>query len=121
MFTVIVKSRAIANLGTISALNTPLTFGCGDMTFASNGILNIQASGGAVTTPTWVLAASLDQGTSWFVVSGTAATLTGLATGDTGAIYAGSYNVSGLSGALFHFALTAGTAYSAMTIYANIS
>jgi hypothetical protein len=121
MATTIIKSRFIANLGTIAAINTPLSFGVGDMTGASNGILWIQASGGAVTTPTWVLSASLDQGVSWFVITGIAATLTGLATGDTASLFASSYNVSGLSGALFHVALTAGTAITPITVLANIS
>lgn len=121
MATTIIKSRFIANLGTIAAINTPLSFGVGDMTGASNGILWIQASGGAVTTPTWVLEASLDQGVSWFVVTGTAATVTGLSSGDTAALFASSFNVSGLSGAIFHLALTAGTAITPPTIFANIS
>lgn len=121
MATTIIKSRFISTLGTIAAINTALSFGVGDMTGASNGILWIQASGGAVSTPTWLLSASLDQGVSWFVVAGTSATLTGLATGDAAALFASSYNVSGLSGALFHFALTAGTGITAPTIFANIS
>lgn len=122
MATTIIKSRFIASLGQLSAINTPLSFGVGDATYIANGILYIQASGGAVTTPTWILEASLDQGVTWFVVpSATTPTLTGLLTGDTAALFAATYNVSGLSGAIFHFGLSAGSAITATTILANIS
>jgi hypothetical protein len=117
----LVKNRILTKVGTISATNTPLTFSLPDMTFSSNGLLYIQASGGAITTPTWMLEASLDQGVSWFVVTATAFTATGLITGDTAATYAASYNVSGLGNALFHFGLTAGTGITAMTIYCNLA
>ena len=119
--TILVKNRILTKVGSISALNTPLSFGCPDMTFSSNGLLYIQASGGAVTTPTFVLEASLDQGVSWFVVTAIAFTATGLITGDTAATYAASYNVSGLGNALFHFGLSSGSGIAAMTIYANAS
>lgn len=122
--TVLVKDRVLTNIGSISAINSALTFGIPDMTQPGRGNLWIQASSAgsaAVSTPTWVLEASLDQGVSWFVVAATTSTLTGLMTGDTAAIFAASYNVSGLGGCLFHFGLTAGTGITALTIWAGIS
>lgn len=124
MATVLVKDRVLTNIGQVAVVNTPLTFGIPDMTSPTRGNLWIQASsagGAAVSTPTWVLEASLDQGVSWFVVAPTAATLSGLLTGDTAAIFAASYNVSGLGGCLLHFGLSAGTGITALTIWAGIS
>lgn len=123
MATTILKSRYTANLGTIAAISAPLTFGLGDQTGTYRGLLTIQASGGAVTGPTWVLEGTLDQGTTWFAIPANATApivLTGLQSGDSAALFAAQYNVSGLSGALFKFLATAGTAWTVTTIYALV-
>ena len=66
--TTILKCRVAANLGTIAAISAPVLFGLGDMSQTYRGQLTLVASGGAVTSPTWVLEGSLDQGTTWFVI-----------------------------------------------------
>jgi hypothetical protein len=125
MATTVIKTRVAVNLGSISAVNTPVTFGLGDMTFNYRGFLTIMGgSGGAVTTPTYILEASLDQGVSWFAIPANTtqpAVVTGtFLTGDTAALFVNQYNVSGLSGALFHFGLTAGSAITAIPIWALV-
>ena len=121
MATTVLKMRISSNLGSISAASgasSYVIFGIGDI--LPTGNLNIVCSGGAVSTPTWVLESSLDGGTSWFTVSATAYTTSGLVTGDTSSLYAAKYSVTGLEGALFKFALTAGTGISATTVYGLI-
>ena len=122
MATSVLKSRVAVKLGSLSAINTSVAFGLGDTTQTYEGTLFIVASGGAVTTPTWVLEASLDQGTTWFILPATSTSLalTGLLSGDTAALFAGQYTVSGLSGALFKFGATAGSAWTATNIYALV-
>ena len=124
MATSVLKSRVAVNLGTMAAINAPLAFGLGDTTQTYRGFLTISGSGGAVTSPTWILEASLDQGTTWFAIPANTtqpAVVTGtFLTGDTAALFVNQYNVSGLAGALFHFGATAGTAWTATTIYALV-
>lgn len=124
MATVIVKPRVPTLLGSIAAISTSTTalfFGLPDLSHVYRGSLTITAQAGAVTSPTWVLEASLDNGASWFVVPvSTAITygLTGQTSGDTAPLFASRYDVSGLGGAIFKFGITAGTAITAMPIYA---
>lgn len=121
--TILVPLRTPTSLGTISATNAPLQFGLPQTTQLYRGWLTIVAAGGAVTGPTWVLEASLDQGATWFAIPANTTqpiVLTGLTSGDTAALSATQYNVSGLSGALFKFGLTAGTGITATTVYALV-
>ncbi len=122
--TVVLKSRVAEDLGSIAAINAPVQFGLGDVSETYRGSLTLIGSGGAVTTPTWVLEASLDQGVSWFIIpaeSTNPPVVTGtFLTGTTAALFVNQYNVSGLSGALFQFGATAGTAWTATQVYALI-
>ena len=119
--TTIMKYRTIASLGTIAGISAPLQFGVNDVSSAFRGLLTIVGSGGAVTTPTWILEGSLDQGVTWFAIPANTSqpiVLTGLISGDTAPLFANQYNVSGLSGGLFKFGATAGTSWMATTVYA---
>ena len=121
--TVLVPIRVPTSLGTIAAISAPLQFGLPQTSQLFRGLLTIVGSGGAVTTPTWVLEASLDQGNTWFAIPANTTqpiVLTGLISGDTAALVANQYNVSGLSTALFKFGATAGTAWTATTVYALV-
>jgi hypothetical protein len=121
--TVVLKTRVPTSLGTIAAITAPLQFGLGDMSENFRGIVTIQAAGGAVTGPTWVLEGSLDQGATWFTIPANTTqplVLTGQFSGDTAALFIGQYNVSGLSGGLFKFGATAGTGWTVTTVYALI-
>lgn len=120
MATSVIKSRNAQNLGTIAANNAPVVFGLGDVSSTYRGQLSIVCSGGAVTGPTWVLEASIDGGSTFFTITATTYTLTGLISGDTASLYAARYDVSGLAGALFKFGATAGTGWSATTVYALV-
>lgn len=90
------------NLGTIVAANDAVQFTVPEPTRDNQGALCIQMVGG--TTPTGLLEASLDGGTTWFVVT-IPTVITTAAFGDTattGTFY--PIVISGLgSGALFRF------------------
>jgi hypothetical protein len=122
--TVIIKPRYVQTIGSISAINTPLPFGVSDLSQAYRGQLTLTgASTGAVSTPTWVLEGSIDNGSTWFVIPAQTTlpiALTGQMTGDTAPLFALQYNISGLGGALFHFGLSAGTGITAFTVSAYI-
>jgi hypothetical protein len=124
LVTSVLKARVAVELGSMAAINSPLQFGLGDTSQTYRGWLTISGSGGAVTSPTWVLEGSLDWGATWFVVPANTTqpiVVTGtLLTGTTAALFATQYNVSGLAGALFQFGATAGTAWTATSIYALI-
>ena len=117
------KPRVAESLGSISALNTPVQFGSPDITSVYRGVVTITAAGGAVTGPTWILQASIDNGLTWFVIPAQTTlpiTPTGVVTGSTAVLAALQYNISGLGGMLFEFALTAGTGITATTIWATV-
>jgi hypothetical protein len=129
----LLKTRIPKLLGSLTALNAPLQFGIPDVTNVYRGQRVIVASAaGAVTTPTWVLECSIDQGLSWFLISPaivlTASTptyglpyaLSGQVTGDNAPVYAARYDVSGLSGSTLKFGLTAGTGITALPIFALV-
>ena len=94
-----------AHLGTIVAANDAVQFTVPEPTRDNQGALCIQMVGG--TTPTGLLEASLDGGTTWFVVT-LPTVITTAAFGDTattGTFY--PITISGLgSGALFRFGRT---------------
>lgn len=106
---VVVSPRAAKLQGNLTANNTPLQFGVNDLTPRQQLVISV---GGSITTPTFALEASIDGGSTWFVITGTALTLTGQFTGDTAAIFATRYDVSGLVGAQFRFGTTAGSAFT---------
>lgn len=121
--TVVLKSRVSTSLGTIAAISASLQFGLGDISQTYRGMLTLVGSGGAVTGPTWVLEGSLDQGATWFTIPANTTqpiVLTGQISGDTASLFATQYNVSGLSGALLKFGATAGTGWTATTVYALV-
>lgn len=121
--TKILKTRVITKLGSLTALTDYFQFGLGDTTQTYRGNLTVQGSGGAITGPTWVLEGSLDQGVSWFVVPANTTqpiVLTGQFSGDTAALFANQYNVSGLAGGLFKFGASAGTAITSIDVYALV-
>lgn len=120
MATSVVKDRVAQNIGTVAAINAPVVFGLPDMSQTYRGQVTIVGNGGAVTGPTWVLEGSIDNGSTWFVVPAQTTlplALTGQLTGDTAPLFALQYNVSGLGGALFHFGASAGTGWTATTVY----
>src|ERR1700678_4774775 len=92
LVTSIIKTRVADNLGMIAAINAPLQFGLGDISQTYRGWLTLIGSGGAVSTPTWILEGSLDQGASWFVIPANTTqpiVITGtLLTGTTAALFA---------------------------------
>ena len=120
MATFVIKDRVAQNVGAVSALNTPVTFGLPDMSNNNQGVVTITGNGGAATGPTWILEGSIDNGSTWFVIPAQTTlpiALTGQMTGDTAPLFALQYNVSGLGGALFHFGLSAGSGLSATTVW----
>lgn len=90
------------NLGTIVSANDAVAFTIPEPTRDNHGTMCIEMVGG--TTPTGLLEASLDGGTTWFVVT-LPTVITTAAFGDTattGTFY--PINIAGLgSGALFRF------------------
>ena len=120
MPTYLPKDRVAQNVGTVAAINAPVTFGLPDMSETYCGRVTIVGNGGAVTGPTWVLEGSIDNGSTWFLIPANTTqpiVISGQLTGDTAPLFANQYNVSGLGGALFHFGASAGTGWSATTIW----
>jgi len=124
MATVVIKSRVAENIGSVAAINTPLAFGLADTSQTYCGQLTITGgSAGAVSTPTYILEGSIDNGLTWFVIPSQTTlpiVITGQMTGDTASLFALQYNVSGLGGALFHFGLTAGTGITAIPVWVMV-
>jgi hypothetical protein len=115
------------NLGTLSANNQAVQFLVSNLRDAPNGTdaLTIQVNPtGTLAGGTFILEGSIDGGLSWFTVVVSSATaggnnstaITGItapAPVDTAAIFAGTWNITGLSGAtLFRFGLSAFTSGS---------
>lgn len=113
------------NLGTLGAANNAVTFTISNLRDAPNGTdaLSITVNPtGSLVGGTFVLEGSIDGGLSWFVVTASAASagannstaiISQTGTADTAAIFAATYNVTGLSGAtLFRFGTTAFTSGS---------
>src|SRR5580692_11258497 len=97
LVTILVPLRVPTSLGTIAAISAPLQFGIPQTSQLFRGLLTIQGSGGAVTSPTWVLEGRLDQGATWFAIPANTTqpiVLTGLTSGDTAALVANQYNIS---------------------------
>lgn len=117
MANILIPPRIATLVGTITAINAPVQFSLPERNEGIAQKATISVQGGGVTTPTWELDCSIDGGVSWFAVTPTTFTLTGLMTGDTAATYAASFQTNGLVSALFKFGLTAGTAITSMAVY----
>jgi len=113
------------NLGTLSANNQAVQFLVSNLRDAPNGTdaLSIQVNPtGTLAGGTFVLEGSFDGGLSWFSVLASAnsagannstAIISQTGPADTAAIFAATYNITGISGAtLFRFGLTAFTSGS---------
>ena len=127
MATSVIKSRVAQNLGAVStsagASTSYVTFGIPDTSQTYKGELTLTAAGGAVTSPTWLLACSIDNGATWFTLSPSSTALVNAAAGANGGTavtWVAQYDVSGLAGSLFTFGLTAGSAIPAMIIWALV-
>jgi hypothetical protein len=112
---VLLKPRTPTNVGSLTALNARVQFSCPDLVY--RGQLNISVPSGSVSTPPWLLQASASNGNSWFGISGTTFTLTGLFTGDSPAVYASRHDIGGLAVAQFPFGLTAGASISRLAVW----
>lgn len=143
MATVNIASRTSTLLGTIStssvgASTSYVTFGSLGASGTYMGTLTLIAGGGgSVAQGVWVLAASLDQGATWFTLDPTnpdtpqfssdplllpsgGITTGPVPSGGPSVSNISQYNISGLSGALFQYGLIGGTVASPMTIYALV-
>lgn len=105
-----IRRSAPTNLGTVTAITQVVAFALMTPNFSPNGndLLTI-VSTGAITTGAVVLEASLDNGTTWFGIpagSQAAAFSTTTLNSDTAVSAAGSFNISGLQGALFRAGVT---------------
>lgn len=98
------------NLGTLTAVTQVVAFAVPIPHFAPNGndLVTI-VSTGAITTGAVVLEGSLDGGATWFgIPSNSQSTNIGTTTlnTDTAVSAAGSFNISGMQGALFRAGVT---------------
>jgi len=113
------------NLGTLGANNQAVQFLVSNLRDAPNGTdaLSIQVNPtGTLAGGTFVLEGSFDGGLSWFSILASAnsagannstAIISQTGAADTAAIFAATYNITGISGAtLFRFGLTAFTSGS---------
>lgn len=106
----VIKRNAPVDLGTLTAVTQAVSFTVMIPSASPNGndLLTI-VSTGAITTGAIVLEASLDGGTTWFGVPSNSQSVnlsvTTLNT-DTAVSAAGSFNISGLQGALFRAGVT---------------
>lgn len=115
---VLLRLRIPVLIGSIVAVNAPVQFGVSE-TSSYRGQLTLVVPTG-VTTATAVLEASIDNAASWFVITATAYTLTGEFTGDTAAVFASRYDISGMSGAQFRFGFTAQTGLTTAPVWGLI-
>lgn len=104
------RRSAPLNLGQVTAVTQVVAFTVMTPNAAPNGndLLTL-VSTGAITAGAIVLEASLDQGTTWFGVpagSQAAGFTTTTLNSDTAVSAAGSFNISGLQGALFRAGVT---------------
>jgi hypothetical protein len=83
------------------------------------GQLSISAFQSGLSGVTAVLEASIDQGVSWFSIPATSTFYgTTVFTGDTAAIVANRYDVSGLCGSHIRYGFTAATGLTSCPVYA---
>ena len=120
MSTVIIAPRVPTKIGAVADTTTPVVFGAPPMSVTYRGELTLTSVGGGVTTPTWTLVCSIDNGATWFTLqpSSTGSVAPGVfGGGDVAVTAVNQYNISGLAGALFKFGLTAGTGITSMSIW----
>jgi hypothetical protein len=99
---VLLRPRIPVLLGSIIATNAPVQFApCESLT--PRGQLTISAYQAGLSGVTAVLEASIDQGVSWFSIPATSTYYGTTVTGDTAAIVASRYDVSGLCGSQMRF------------------
>jgi hypothetical protein len=114
---VIVRPRIPVLIGSLVALNAPVQFGIPE-TIAGRGQLTVSAFQTGLSAVTALLECSIDQGASWFSIPSTS-TFYGstVFTGDTAAIVANRYDVSGLCGSQMRFGFTAATVLTSCPMY----
>ena len=106
----LIKRNAPTNLGTLTAVTQVVAFAVSPPHSTPNGndLLTL-VSTGAITTGAVVLEASLDAGTTWFGVPSNSQSVnlsTTTLNSDPAVSAAGSFNISGLQGALFRAGVT---------------
>jgi hypothetical protein len=116
--TALLRPRIPVLLGSLIALNSPVQFGvCESLT--PRGQLSISAYQAGLSAVTAVLECSIDQGVSWFSIPSTSTFYgTTTLTGDTAAIVANRYDVSGQCGSQMRFGFTAATGLTSCPVYA---
>ncbi len=92
-------------LGTLGAANQAIQFAI-PMTLEFSLKRLIIAVAGNLNASNYVLEASLDGGSTWFVVPAITSDLTVSGVADTGAAFVNRYDVSGLGGNQFRFGAT---------------
>jgi hypothetical protein len=114
---VLLRPRIPILLGTLIALNAPVQFGVVE-SVTPRGQLSISAYQAGLSAVTAVLECSIDQGVSWFSIPSTSTFYgTSVFTGDTAAIVANRYDVSGLCGSQMRFGFTAATGLTSCPVY----
>jgi hypothetical protein len=115
---ILLRPRVPVLVGALIALNAPVQFGvCESLT--PRGQLTLTAYQAGLSAVTAVLEASIDQGISWFSIPATSTFYgTTTLTGDTAAIVANRYDVSGLCGSQMRFGFTAATGLTSCPVYA---
>jgi hypothetical protein len=114
----ILRPRVPVLVGSIVGLNAPVQFGVPE-TIAGRGQLTLSAFQTGLSAVTAVLECSIDQGESWFSIAATSTFYgTTVFTGDTAAIVAMRFDVSGLCGSQMRFGFTAATGLTSCPVYA---
>jgi len=115
---IILRPRIPVLLGSLIALNTPVQSGvCESLT--PRGQFTLSAYQAGLSAVTALLECSIDQGVSWFSIPATSTFYgTTVFTGDTAAIVANRYDVSGLFGSQMRWGFTAATGLTSCPVYA---
>jgi hypothetical protein len=115
---VILRPRFAVLVGNIVALNAPVQFAVCE-TLPTRGQLSISAFQTGLSAVTALLQCSIDQGASWFSIPPTSTFYgTTVFTGDTAAIVAIRFDVSGLCGSQMRFGFTAVSGLTSCPVYA---
>jgi hypothetical protein len=115
---VLLRPRIPVPLGSIIALNAPVQFGVVE-SLTPRGQLSLSAYQSGLSAVTAVLECSIDQGVSWFSIPATSTFYgTTVFTGDTAAIVANRYDVSGLCGSQMRWGFTAATGLTSCPVFA---